>query len=171
MKTIHKVLILLCSIVVLSSCEEPVENMKYTRDYTYNYFVTNGLNNDVVFEYSAISQSKKYNHIKKTLIISPLYSVQIDQQIQTRGADTKQSIPVLTADNQTEYVLYDYKNRRKYDDPYISIETNGVVYESYDLQNAILLTKNYRSETLNDTTFNFYFTIDDAYLSTLRVEE
>lgn len=43
--------------------------------------------------------------------------------------------------------------------------------ESYDLQNAILLTKNYRSETLNDTTFNFYFTIDEAYLSTLRVEE
>ena len=141
MKTIHKVLILLCSIGVLSSCEEPVENMKYTRNYTYNYFVTNGLNSDVVFNYSAISKSKKYNHINKTFAISPSYLVQIDQQIQTRGADTEQSLPVLTADNQTEYVLYDYKNRRKYDDPYISIETNGVVYESYDLQNAILLTK------------------------------
>ena len=55
---IHKVLILLCSIGVLSSCEEPVENMKYTRNYTYNYFVTNGLNNDVVFEYSAISKAR-----------------------------------------------------------------------------------------------------------------
>ncbi len=171
MKTIQKVLILLCSIVVLSSCEEPVENMKYTRDYTYNYFVINELDNDVVLVYSAISKSKKYNHVTKTFAISSSYSVQIDQQIQTRGADTEQSLPVLTADNQTEYVLYDYKNRRKYDDPYISIETNGVVYESYDLQNAILLTKNYRSETLNDTTFNFYFTIDDAYFSTLRVEE
>lgn len=171
MKTIQKVLILLCSIVVLSSCEEPVENMKYTRDYTYNYFVINELDSDVVLVYSAISKSKKYNHVTKTFAISSSYSVQIDQQIQTRGADTEQSLPVLTADNQTEYVLYDYKNRRKYDDPYISIETNGVVYESYDLQNAILLTKNYRSETLNDTTFNFYFTIDDAYLSTLRVEE
>lgn len=153
MKTIQKVLILLCSIVVLSSCEEPVENMKYTRDYTYNYFVINELDSDVVLVYSAISKSKKYNHVTKTFAISSSYSVQIDQQIQTRGADTEQSLPVLTADNQTEYVLYDYKNRRKYDDPYISIETNGVVYESYDLQNAILLTKNYRSETLNDTTF------------------
>ncbi len=171
MKTIQKVLILLCPIVVLSSCEEPVENMKYTRDYTYNYFVINELDSDVVLVYSAISKSKKYNHVTKTFAISSSYSVPIDQQIQTRGADTEQSLPVLTADNQTEYVLYDYKNRRKYDDPYISIETNGVVYESYDLQNAILLTKNYRSETLNDTTFNFYFTIDDAYLSTLRVEE
>lgn len=171
MKTIQKVLILLCSIVVLSSCEEPVENMKYTRDYTYNYFVINELDSDVVLVYSAISKSKKYNHITKTFAISSSYSVQIDQQIQTRGADTEQSLPVLTADNQTEYVLYDYKNRRKYDDPYISIETNGVVYESYDLQNAILLTKKYRSETLNDTTFNFYFMIDDAYLSTLNVAE
>ncbi|HCE47219.1 MAG TPA: hypothetical protein DEQ84_00795 [Prevotellaceae bacterium] len=171
MKTIYKMFILLCAVGVLSSCEAPVENMKYVRNYTYNYFVTNGLTNEVVCEYSAISKSKKYNHIKKTFAISPSYSVPIDQQIQTRGADTKQSIPVLTSENQAEYILYDYKNRRKYDDPYITIETNGMVYESYDLQNAILLTKNYRSETLNDTTFNFYFTIDDAYLSTLRVEE
>ena len=171
MKTIHKILILLYAIGMLSSCEEPVENMKYTRDYTYNYFVTNGLNNDVVFEYSAISKSKKYNHIHKTFAISPSYSVQIDKQVQTRGAETEQSVPVLTADNQTEYVLYDYKNRRKYDDPYISIETNGVVYESYNLQNDILLTKNYRAEILNDTTFNFYFTIDETYLSTLSVAE
>lgn len=171
MKTVQKMLILLCAIGMLSSCEEPVENMKYTREYTYNYFVTNGLTNDVVFNYSAISKSKKYNLINRTFAISPSYLVQIDQQVQTRGADMEQGIPILTADNQTEYVLYDYKNRRKYDDPYISIETNGKIYESYDLQNAILLTKNYRAETLNDTTFNFYFTIDEAYLSTLRVEE
>ena len=52
MKTIQKVLILLCPIVVLSSCEEPVENMKYTRDYTYNYFVINELDSDVVLVYS-----------------------------------------------------------------------------------------------------------------------
>ncbi len=171
MKTIYKIFILLCAIGVLSSCEEPVENMKYTRDYTYNYFVTNRLDSEVIFEYFAESKSKHYNHIDKTIAVSPSYSVRIDQQVQTRGADTEQGIPVLTADNQTEYVLYDYKNRRKYTDPYISIEANGKTYWSYDLQNAILLTKNYRSETLNDTIFNFYFTIDEAYLSTLRVEE
>lgn len=171
MKTIHKMLILLCSVCLFCSCEEPVENMKYTRDYTYNYFVANGLENEVIITYFAESKSKKYNHIDKTFAISPAYSVQIDRQVQTRGADTQQSIPVLAADNQTKYVLYDYQNRHKYKDPYISIEANGKVYWSYDLLNAVLLTKNYRSETLNDTTFNFYFTIDEAYLSTLRVEE
>lgn len=168
MKAIQKLFILSVAVFLFCSCEEPIdESGMYMRTYTYNYFVRNGLDSDVVFRYVATSKNSRYSHIDKSFGVSPAKAVLIDTQVTLSGSNRADQIPVLTADNKGKYVLYDYDNRKKYYDPYITIEHKGKMYQSSKPIDDILLTEYYELESANDTTFNFYFTIDQTYIATL----
>lgn len=160
----------------VTSCEreDPLANRKCVATYTYNYYWENALDENITIYFSSYDSNRKFARlVDKQIVLAPNITTKVE-------TDAKQSFAYVESEQQAPvYTIADAPHCFWYDAPTegytfrfdIQIGDNERRFLDIEKNKSIFLTENYRSETLNDTTFNFYFTIDEAYLSTLSVAE
>lgn len=160
----------------ITSCEKEdlFANRKLVATYTYNYYWENTLDDNVTIYFSSYDSNRKFARlVDKQIALAPHTTTKVE-------TEAKQSFVYIGSDEQAPvYTIEDAPHCFWYDAPIegymfgFDIQIGDKERQSFDIEKnkSIFLTENYRSETLNDTTFNFYFTIDETYLSTLSVAE
>ena len=160
----------------MTSCEKEdlFDNRKCVATYTYNYYWDNALGEDITIYFSSYDSNRKFARlVDKQIVLAPNTMTKVE-------VEAKQSFIYIGSNEQAPvYTIADAPHCFWYDAPTegytfgFDIQIGDNERQSLDIEKnkSIFLTENYRSETLNDTTFNFYFTIDEAYLSMLCVAE
>lgn len=165
--------ICLLTISILSSCSGWFGNddIIYTPLYQFNYYLTNNIDTTVTFCFNQYDRSTGFPPSEQTVVLTPATSGKIYGLMQRSGflkTDSTAEQPVLTPEESSTIVLWD---PRKEDSTttttYLLI---GDTKRDFDLESDKLpfYTKNYKVEIEQDTIFNFYFSIDSAFVQTLK---
>ncbi len=165
----------LCLLVALcvGSCRYNDDDIIYTHWYQFNYYLTNNIDTTVTFYFNQYNRSTGLPPSEQTVVLSPATSGKIYGLMERSGFlktdSTAENQPVLTPEESSTIVLW---NPRKEDSnttttTYLLI---GDTKRDFDLESDKLpfYTKNYKVEIEQDTIFNFYFSIDSAFVQTLK---
>lgn len=161
-------LLTVCCSVLFTSChDDHYDFIAYSRTYYDNYYLKNATDTELTFRYNS------YGQVKDHIVMDPGSSVIIRTAMNSVGYTKYDPIVEPTQDYMIEigqtYTLYNEDNKEGVDAYFLKGNTKYILDINKD--DGPLAAKNYDVKVVNDTTFNFYFTIDEAYLSTLRVEE
>lgn len=167
--------ICLLTISILSSCSGWFGNDDtiYTRWYQFNYYLTNNIDTTVTFCFNQNDRSTGFPPNEQTVVLAPATSGKIYGLMQRSGFPKTDSTaveqPVITPEEASTIVLWNprEKDSNTITTTYLLI---GYTKRNFDLESDKLpfYTKNYRVEIEQDTIFNFYFSIDSAFVQTLK---
>lgn len=159
---------------VTNSCTElyPEKDIIYTPWYQFNYHLVNKLDSDVTFYFYEQSITKGIPPIEKTITLAPSVSKPL-YSLSERGGIYKDSTttgkPVLTPDHASVTVLFNPRDEKEKAlvTTYLLIGDTQRDFD-FELDNHPFFSKNYQVEVVQDTIFNFYFSIDSTFVKTLK---
>lgn len=164
----------ICFIVALcaSSCRYNDADIVYTPWYQYNYYLTNSIDTVVTFYFTQKDHSSSLPPIEQVVVLAPSTSGKINDSMWQTGYkkdSTMTELPIIDPYKESKIVLWNPKE----DDSNTATTTYlliGNTKREFDLESDKLpfYTKNYRIEIEQDTIFNFYFSIDSAFVQTLK---
>lgn len=167
--------ICLLTISLLSSCRGWFVNDDtiYTPWYQFNYYMTNNIDTTVTFCFNQNDRSTGFPPSEHTIVLAPATSGKIYGLMQRSGFlktdSTAEKQPALTPEESSTIVLWNPKEEdsNTITTTYLLI---GDRKREFDLESDKLpfYTKNYKVEIEQDTIFNFYFSIDSAFVQTLK---
>lgn len=159
---------------LLSACksDDPWENRVKGATYTYNYYWCNALDESVTIKFERlVSHKKDDTTIEKQFALAPNAKVLVEQLSTTAWTEkgNEANMPVYTPSDSQPYI-WTQGIRMEGEQLWFSVQRGDSAAVEYDVtQNKeIFFVDNYTVETVNDTTFNFYFTIDEAYYQGLK---
>lgn len=165
----------LCLLIALcvSSCRNNDDDIIYTHWYQYNYYLTNNIDTTVTFCFNQNDDSTGFPPSEQTIVLAPATSGKISGITQRSGFlktdSTSGEQPILTPEESSTIVLWNPKGEGSSTTTttYLLI---GDTKRDFDLESDKLpfYTKNYKVAIEQDTIFNFYFSIDSAFVQTLK---
>ena len=144
----------------------------YTPLYQFNYYLTNNIDTTVTFYLNKYNRSTGLPPSEQTVVLAPATSGKLYGLMVQAGflkTDSTAEQPVITPEETSTIVLWDPREEESntITTTYLLI---GDTKREFDLESDKLpfYTKNYKVEIEQDTIFNFYFSIDSAFVQTLK---
>ncbi|MDY4148465.1 MAG: hypothetical protein SOY26_01785 [Paludibacteraceae bacterium] len=160
----------ICFTVTSCETEDPFEGKKCVATYTYNYYWKNTLSQDVSIKFVSYDSNRHLNRlIDKLVVLAPNSVAKVECYTQNAFViiGSNEKAPVYTVDDGLKYLWYDAPTEGyQYE---FGMQIGNDEYRKLDIEQnkRIFQIENYVPELIDDTTFNFYFTVDSAYLSML----
>lgn len=168
----HLALCLIAALCV-GSCRYNDDDIIYTPLYQFNYYLTNNIDTTITFCFNQYDRSTGFPPSEHTVVLAPatsgkLYGLMVQSGFKKTDSTTVEQ-PVITPEEASTIVLWNprEKDSNTITTTYLLI---GDTKRDFDLESDKLpfYTKNYKVEIEQDTIFNFYFSVDSAFVQTLK---
>ncbi len=164
----------ICFIIALCvcSCRFNDADIIYTPWYQYNYYLTNNTDAVITFYFAQKDHSSSLPPKEQIVVLAPSTSGKINDYMWRTGYQkdsTMTELPAIDPYKESTTILWNPKemDSNTTTTTYLLI---GDKKREFDLESDKLpfYTKNYRIKIEQDTIFNFYFSIDSAFVQTLK---